>query len=197
MELPLKNYEQIYEFYLSESQRVIDMHQDKVKIVLKTDLFNEEQGTPIKGGIMANLKACKIVGIEYQKDRVETAKKILPEYAKQMTIGDIRKLPFPEEIFDIVLDLSTIDHVKTKELPIALKEYHRVLTSGGYILLIAWTDKITLQEADWDPNNQYFFKRQTLNDVFKNLFEIVEYDEIFDLVIDPQKKLVRYIGRKI
>jgi ubiquinone/menaquinone biosynthesis C-methylase UbiE len=197
MGFPLKSYEEIFEFYLSESQRVVDMHKDKIKIVLKTDLFNEEQGTPIKGGIMANLKACNVVGIEYQEDRVETAKKVLPECANQMAVGDIRKLPFPEEIFDIVIDLSTIDHIKTKELPVALKEYHRVLTSGGYVLLIAWTDKITLQEADWDPNNQYFFKRQTLNDAFKNLFEIVEYNEIFDLVADPQKKLVRYIGKKI
>jgi len=193
----LTSYPAIFEFYLTESQRVINMHKDRIKLVLKTDLYNEEKGTPIKGGIMGNLRACSVIGIEYQEERVIAAKKALPEFEKSMALGDIRKLYYPNEFFDIVLDLSTIDHIKTKELPVALKQYHRVLSPGGYILLVAWTDKITLQESDWNPNNQYFFKRKTLNEAFKDLFEIIEYDEIFDLVVDPQKKLVRYIGKKI
>lgn len=194
--LPCADYPEIFRFYLEESQRVVNLIEQKPALVLKTDLYNEEQGTPYPGGIMGNLKGALTTGLEYQQFRVEAAQHALPKLAQSMRKGDIRKLSYPDEIFDLVIDLSTIDHVRQLDVPMVLREYDRVLNPGGYILLIVWTDDVTHEDAGWDPNSQYFFKRDFVTKEVKKHFQILDYDKVFVFPHDTHKWLMRYVGKK-
>lgn len=186
------DFSKVFEFYLRESQRIVDTMDNPM--VLKTDLYNEEQGTPIACGIVGNLKDCMVFGIEYQEDRLEAAKKKVPWAATRMTKGDIRKLEFPDQMFDIVIDLSTIDHVSTDDLDKVFSEYSRVLRKDGILLMCVWTDGVFNPEGEWSPDNQYFFSRDIFVPKFEAKFEVIKNESIFDL--DEKKKLLRLVGKK-
>lgn len=186
------DFSKVFEFYLRESQRIVDTMDNPM--VLKTDLYNEEQGTPIACGIVGNLKDCMTFGIEFQEARLEAAKKKVPWAASRMTQGDIRDLKFPDQMFDLVIDLSTVDHVPTTDLDKVFSEYSRVLRKGGTLLMVVWTDGVFNPEGEWSPDNQYFFDRDTFLPKFEAKFEVIQNESIFDL--DEKKKLLRLVGKK-
>lgn len=194
--LPCADYPEIFKFYLEESQRVLDLVPSKPVLALKTDLYNEEQGTPYPGGIIGNVRNALMTGLEYQQERVDAARHRLPKHALAMHRGDIRKLEFPDELFDVVIDLSTIDHVRQSDVPIVIQEYARVLNPGGLLLLVVWTDDVTHEDAPWDPNAQYFFKRDFVTKSVKKHFDILNYNKVFTFPHDTHKWLMRYVGKK-
>lgn len=50
--------------------------------------------------------------------------------------GDIRNLDYSPECFDLILDISTIDHIPFSEAQIALAEYTRCLKTRGVLVLM-------------------------------------------------------------
>lgn len=71
----------------------------------------------------------KLEGIEFSKDAVEIGKKLHPYLSLKQ--GDIYKLPYKDNSFDLVLSTEVLEHLKEPEK--ALKELIRV--SKKYILL--------------------------------------------------------------
>lgn len=71
----------------------------------------------------------KLEGIEFSKDAVEIGRKLHPHLS--LREGDIYKLPFKDNSFDLVLSTEVLEHLKEPEK--ALKEIIRV--SRKYILL--------------------------------------------------------------
>lgn len=68
-------------------------------------------------------------------------------------IGEIIKLPFQDNYFDIILCIATFHHLPSKELrQKALNEIKRVLKPGGYLLMTNW---YWWQKFPW----QYFFNK--------------------------------------
>ena len=55
--------------------------------------------------------------------------------SKNIKKGDIIKIPFKEEEFDIVLCLSVLEHLSFEDQNIALKELNRVLKKSGILVL--------------------------------------------------------------
>ncbi len=100
--------------------------------VLKTDLFDEAAGE----GVYAPLEARtgRFCGIDIS---VSTCRLATTRYTRlAAAVADVRNLPFTEESFDLVLSLSTLDHfASVSEIERALGCLHRVLRSGGYLLI--------------------------------------------------------------
>jgi SAM-dependent methyltransferase len=100
--------------------------------LLKTDLFDEAFGV----GLYPLLKSrsCKLTGMDVSILTLSTA---LSRYCDlKATCTDIRRLPFADAAFDIVVSNSTLDHFESMdEIVTGLRELRRVLKPGGQLLL--------------------------------------------------------------
>jgi len=131
------------------------------KTVLITDLFDESFS---EKNLFNSIKTGhnRVIGVDISEVIVERAKK--KTGFKDGVIADIKNLPFKNEMFDIIVSPSTLDHMPCKFLKGYLEELSRVLKKDGKIL-------ITMH----NKNNIYldFFLISILN-VHK--FEFEKYD---------------------
>lgn len=104
--------------------------------ILKTDLWNEAVGFA-HGDIKEWLPTMyyTLSGLDISPLVCNLAKARLGERVV-IRVGSITKLPFNGHVFDLVLDVSTIDHLKGMDYGTALIEYHRVLKAGGVLMLL-------------------------------------------------------------
>lgn len=140
-----KEYPRILRDYLEFSKSLAG----KYKKILKTDLYNEVRGLPIKGGIVGNIEG-DIYAIEID---IEIVNKAIRMGFRNVRWGDIRKLPYSDGEFHVVLDLSTIDHMAEFEL--VLSEYSRVLKVGGVAGIVYWSSF----KKDYHDERQFYFRR--------------------------------------
>jgi SAM-dependent methyltransferase len=99
---------------------------------LKTDLFDEA----INGGLVPELRTASdsVVGIDIAPAVVAGAKARHPDL--QASVADVRRLPFGDDEFDLVVSLSTLDHLASVgEMATAMRELTRVLAPGGTLAL--------------------------------------------------------------
>lgn len=165
--------------YLEWSQKCAAEY--ALPVVLKTDAYNEQwDHLPLPGGIAGNLKGAGAVHIVELNPRIaECAMRL--NASLTIHIGDIRELPFENGFFDVVLDLSTLDHVPPRDTGRVLKEYRRVMRVGATLLLYVWCSEVpdtvdggeTLQE---DGQRQYMLHYPVVRDALESLFE-VEHSE--------------------
>lgn len=90
-------------------------------------------------------RGAEVVGIEIARNAIEAAQRAASEVEKELRIargsleyqqGSIgEELPFPEESFDIVLDVTSTNSLSAEEREVSLRETSRVLKSGGYLFL--------------------------------------------------------------
>jgi SAM-dependent methyltransferase len=69
--------------------------------------------------------------IRYAQSRAQTHK----VDASRFITADVRSLPYPADMFDIIISSSTLDHFPEADLRVSLQELYRVLTPGGVLLL--------------------------------------------------------------
>jgi SAM-dependent methyltransferase len=75
----------------------------------------------------------RLHGIDAIEDRIARARQRLPE--SDLRVGDIRKLPYEDESFGLVLIVSVLSDLPTEEdVDSALGEAVRVLAPGGLLL---------------------------------------------------------------
>lgn len=99
---------------------------------LKTDLFDEAT----TGGVVPVMSeaAGSVAGIDIAAEVAEGARTRFP--ALEATVADVRRLPFADGEFDLVVSLSTLDHLESvDEIAGALGELVRVLAPGGTLAL--------------------------------------------------------------
>lgn len=100
--------------------------------LLKTDLFDESLGDGLCTLLSSRVK--NIVGVDLSLVTVQSARSRHSNL--QATAADVRWLPFADETFDFIVSNSTLDHFESPhEIADGLRELHRVLRSGGQLLL--------------------------------------------------------------
>lgn len=188
-------------YYIGESyRRVVKMGLQMVKAkkinLLKTDLWNE--GIDIERDILSvyrNDKNISLYGIDISDEVCENAKKRIKNlHVKQ---ASIEKLPFRENYFDILLDLSTLDHIPLEKTSDAINEYSRVLKQDGVLVLAVWyrslIDKIFHNMKD--SETQYYFNLDDIKKIINNKFIVVEEYYTAILQVTPfLEKFVKYTG---
>lgn len=77
-------------------------------------------------------------GIDISETGIKIAKRWLKENGlkAKLKIGDIyKKLPYPDEFFDAIICIRTLNHGKIEWIRKCIKEMHRVLKSNGYVFV--------------------------------------------------------------
>jgi len=103
----------------------------KVDFLLKTDLFDESLGKGLYP--LLELHAKKVIGMDIS---VLTSRSAKSRHPGLVVGGDVRRLPFADGVFDIIVSNSTLDHFESSdEIVDSLGELLRVLKPGGLMLL--------------------------------------------------------------
>jgi len=111
---------------------------NKTRLILETDLFAEAFGLEQFLFDVAEANG-KVVGIDISNQIVAQAKKQAAHYevdATRFLCCDVRNLPFPDNVFDLVISISTLDHFHSEiHIITAIRELRRVLRVGGTLIL--------------------------------------------------------------
>jgi len=81
---------------------------------------------------MANM-GFKVYGIDVLEDSIEIAKEFSNSPNITYEVRDLLKQPFPDNRFDCITFLETIEHVENPGL--FLREFHRILRTNGFLIL--------------------------------------------------------------
>lgn len=145
---------------------------------LKTDVFDEAVGGGCFGALAA--VAAEVHGIDVSRPLVEKVSSGRKGF--QVEVGDVRKLEFPDDSFDLVFSNSTLDHFETEaEIERSVLEFARVLEVRGRLL-------ITLD----NPVNPFVWIRNRLPQRATGAVGLVPY---FMGKTLPMKKLARLLER--
>ncbi len=109
--------------------------------------------------------------------------------------GDIRRLPFPDDYFDVVLDFSTIDHIG--EYEIVLDEYERVTKLYGIVNIVVWLNKVDRHISFPGDSGQYYFNEKEFSEYVGSRFGVLKKETYpWALGGDGTGILTRFLCRK-
>jgi len=99
--------------------------------VLKTDLYDESRTDGLVPALAA--RATSVVGIDVS---LIVARAAGPRAAVCAVAGDVRRLPFRADSFDVIVSNSTLDHFASHgEIERGLREIERVLAPDGVLIV--------------------------------------------------------------
>jgi len=79
----------------------------------------------------------EVQGIDVSQYAIENSKEEVKEF---LQVADARKLPFPDNHFDLVISVTTLHNLNKEDMKIALKEIMRVTKKDAFITLDAYRD---------------------------------------------------------
>lgn len=93
-------------------------------------------------------KAKKVVGIDYSKDAIELANEAKLSYPatiqKKLSflVMNAKKLKFPDNYFDIIINIDVFEHLYHEELTDSINQMSRVLKKDGILFVHTCTNKL-------------------------------------------------------
>lgn len=174
-----KDYPSVYRFYHS----IVESVTVDAGSILKTDCFNEAQGDPMIHGSLVHRTRL----LEIDPEAIKKAEARYPELI--IDAGDIRALPYPMDSFDLVIDLSTLDHVPDDHYNQALSEYRRVLKPGGVLAFVVWLHTGEVGFRPYSQVEQYNFHKDTFEKDLAIRFEVKATEHLFS---QPGRRELHY-----
>lgn len=152
----LTNFEWLADYV--ELKPFLDQHIKKSDLILMPGCGNSAISAD-----MANDGYTSIINNDYSPVVIEQMKKLysnLPQL--QWDVMDIRKMSYPDNYFDVILDKGTIDALSTSDdadsmIPEALSEYARVLKPGCKAYIISFGQP-TERLPDLNPDSPHSWK---------------------------------------
>ena len=148
---------QDYDVLLAEHYRISHLNLltrwidfSKQQKILKTDLFAEAL-CPERSFVWEILKTpCDFTGIDISPDICqkagEMASILVPGSFPVLISCDLRKLPFADNSYDVIISDSSLDHYSnSSDIEVAIRELFRILKPGGS-LVITMDNKTNLTE---------------------------------------------------
>lgn len=84
------------------------------------------------GGLLAHINAQKAYGFDISEESIKFCK---IRKLKNVLRASVSNIPFSSNSFDLVISLDVLYHLRVKNDITALKEFYRVLTKGGVLLI--------------------------------------------------------------
>jgi SAM-dependent methyltransferase len=177
----------IKSFYLQLVNRALgQLKPAKDLRVLKVDLWNE--GVETSRDILGNFAGVEAVGFDLSKTICRMAKNRL--HNSSVAQATCQSLPFASGKFDLVLDLSTIDHIPFDYAGEIFSEYYRVLKPEGLLAMAFWRSNLVTKYFLNPPSEQlYFDKKKVAAELESNGFNIVSSYDIGSLLTIAESNL--------
>ena len=103
------------------------------KRVLKTDLWDEARNTRIL--LWVGQQGASTYGIDIAPSVVQEAQQVFQrdDVTPGFVIADVRQIPFPENFFDVIYSMGTVEHFPDTDQ--AVREIFRVLQPNGIAII--------------------------------------------------------------
>ena len=112
----------------------------------------------------------KFCGIDVSRYAIKNSS---PKVRKNLKVANAKKLPFPDNSFDIVISINTIHNLNKKDCAQALKEISRVSKKNSYITVDAYKNKKEKKRMyDWNLTAKTIM---SVNE-WKKFFKINKYE---------------------
>jgi len=131
----LSDYLEGYQEY--KEGRLSSVKQSELNLLeLKNGMHMLEVGIG-RGEFLYNCskKGAIVTGIDYSKDAIDIARRHFEGIDADLSVADARSLPFKSNSFDRVFSGDVLEHMTYEDGLLKIKEMHRVLKPGGFMLL--------------------------------------------------------------
>lgn len=127
-----------------------------------------------------------VEGIDLSNEMTKVARKMVPNGV--FKIMDMRKLKYPNKFFDGLCAAYSLIHIPSNQTLNVLREFHRVLKSGGVMILMLQKGKgEEIIPELFDPKRKMFFKYFQKEEI-KSLLEKSGFKTIYEAERKPQGK---------
>lgn len=133
----------------------------------------------------------KVYGVDTEKKAVDYCKK--RGFTQTCLLKNGLKLPFKDNYFDIVTSLDVIEHVPEDQQ--YLKELHRVLAPGGYIILFTSAIQFLWSQLDVKSHHVRRYDKKMLASKFKSAKFVVKDIKYFNYLMFPPIFLIRLLQK--
>lgn len=97
----------------------------------------------------------KLYGIDISDTAIKNANE---KYKGKFVVGRSKKLPFRSSIFDAVVALDVLEHLKEKDCLLSLREIYRVLKNDSVLII-----SVPINESIVDKQNNHHVQEYDLN----------------------------------
>jgi len=132
------------------------------KYLKKSDNVILDAGCGTGAGILYLQQFGNTYGVDLSPKAVEFCKK---RGISKVKIGDVSKLPFKDNFFDLVCLLDVIEHVNDDKM--VIKEISRVLKKGGILLMTLPALPFIYSKHDKEQGHFRRYSKHDLNNLFK------------------------------
>ncbi len=118
--------------------------------------------------ILAINHASEITATDIDEEPLKVLKKNIPQV--KCIKASVEKLPFKNDVFDVVTFWAVIEHIPSGYELAALREINRVLKKGGYLFLTTMSHNTfsnLLDPAYWLVGHRHY-KKEPLKNMLKN-----------------------------
>ena len=123
--------------------------------------------------------AKRVIGVDIAKDAIAYAKAHYADSKIKFIVGDVSKLPFSDNFFDVIVSFETIEHVR--EYKEYLLECKRVLREGG-VFICSSPNKVC--EHTLNPHHIREFYLEEFYEMMNENFRDVElYSQLYSSII--------------
>jgi len=84
-------------------------------------------------GLLGDAGFSNITGIDYSERALSFVKEILPDV--HLVKADLSNIPLPDNSFEAIICVETLEHIFPDQLPAVIKELSRLLVPGGTFIV--------------------------------------------------------------
>jgi len=121
--------------------------------------------------IMAR-KAAHVIALDCHEETIISCREKYRRNNLEFIVGNVYKMPFPDQNFDSIVAIEMIEHIESPELFLA--EAYRLLKHDGKLMISTPYGNNTLPPSKI-PHSKFHVKEYTFNEVL-DLFEISGFD---------------------
>ncbi len=120
----------------------------------------------------------KLYGVDFSPEMLKLARRYSQKFNfdVELSLSDVRYLPYPNETFDWAISVATYHHIKGKtERQRALNELRRVLKPGGEAFITVWN---RWQPRFWLKPKELFVPWRKKDKTFYRYYYLFSYAEL-------------------